>query len=242
MTVLKEVRMNKSTDNGAKALRRTITVKGEGKLELRPNLVSINITIECIDKDYKKSIRKVAKGVNELSSKLIALGFDESDIKTVDWDTEQEYEYRAVKGRRRSEKVFMGYRTKHILKIEFGVDEGRLPQTIAAVAGLSVTPEFSIQFTVKDQAAASDLVIADATKNACARARIIAELSGAKLGKPIMIDYNWGEYRFHSSTHVNIDMMRKCAREDDVHGYQAPNIEPENINIRDTITFVWEIE
>jgi uncharacterized protein YggE len=234
--------MSKSAGSETTAPRRTITIRGEGKLELRPDLVSITITIERIDNEYKKSIANVIDGLNELSAALTALEFDKSDIKTIDWNTEQEYEYRDAKGQRRSEKVFVGYRTKHILKIEFGVDDGRLPQVMAAIAGCNVAPEFNIRFTVKDEAAASDQVLAAATKNACARARIIAEASDVKLGKPIAIDYNCGEYNFHSSTNINRDLMLAYAVAEEATLYERPHIEPEDINIRDTITFVWEIE
>ncbi|WP_373484689.1 hypothetical protein [Acetobacterium malicum] len=53
----------------------------------------------------------------------------------------------------------------------------------------------------------------------------------------INIDYNWGELYLYSST--SYAMEDKCL---ETAGSYAPDIEPADINVSDTVTFVWEIK
>ena len=68
------------------------------------------------------------------------------------------------------------------------------------------------------------------------RLLILCTASGAKLGDLMSIDYNRGERSVYSRT--------KCEVEDDLCFLSAPpmsiDIEPD-IDISDTVTFVWQI-
>ena len=62
---------------------------------------------------------------------------------------------------------------------------------------------------------------------------------GNTLGQLLNIDYNWGELNVFSRTSYDIEdciqplmAMSKCA---------APEIEPDDINVSDTVAFTWEI-
>ena len=58
------------------------------------------------------------------------------------------------------------------------------------------------------------------------------------LGKLVSIDYNWGELHLYSPTHYEIDppcMARASATP------TAMDIEPDDIDVSDSVTFVWEI-
>ena len=61
--------------------------------------------------------------------------------------------------------------------------------------------------------------------------------SGVQLGDLISIDYNWGEFSIYSRTKYEV--------EDDLRFLDlAPtsvDIEPDDIDVSDTVTFVWQI-
>lgn len=87
-----------------------------------------------------------------------------------------------------------------------------------------------------------NLVNAALLENACvnakAKAGILAKASGVTLGDLISIDYNWGELHLFSQTQY--DMEDDCMR----MASAAPTsieIEPDDIDISDSVTFVWEI-
>ena len=69
-------------------------------------------------------------------------------------------------------------------------------------------------------------------------AEILCQASGAKLGELISIDYSWGEINVYSDTGYGVErscMMKADACLSDI------DIEPDDVKVKDTVTFVWEI-
>ena len=114
----------------------------------------------------------------------------------------------------------------------------RLSQTLAAIATCLAQPELSIAFTVKDPTAVNDALLREATINAKKKAELLCEASGVTLGQLLTIDYNWGELNIYSDTRY--DLAEDCLM---ALPTSAPSIdiEPDDIDVRDTATFVWEI-
>ena len=91
---------------------------------------------------------------------------------------------------------------------------------------------------VKDKKSVNAALLENACVNAKAKAGILAKASGVTLGDLISIDYNWGELHLFSQTQY--DMEDDCMR----MASAAPTsieIEPDDIDISDSVTFVWEI-
>ena len=94
-----------------------------------------------------------------------------------------------------------------------------------------------MQFTVKDKGAVDAALLQSACANAKAKAEILTKASGVTLGELVSIDYNWGELHLYSPTHYEMEadcLMKICAAP------TAMDIEPDDIDISDSVTFVWE--
>ena len=80
-------------------------------------------------------------------------------------------------------------------------------------------------------------MLRSAASNAKRKAEILCDASGVTMGELISIDYNWGELDIYSHTCYNSceDVMPIMAR-------GAVDIDPEDIDVTDTATFVWEIK
>jgi uncharacterized protein YggE len=229
---------------------RIITVKGVGKASVKPDMAVVDLTVERQLMDYESSVKEAAVAVAEVISSLVALGFEKSDLKATGWNSEQVYDRQEIKelglkGRRRKwEDIFAGYKTTHNLKLEFMLADKKLQEVIAALAGCSARPEFNTRFSVKDKEFVGEQVLLDATVNALKTAKLIVEATGEKLGKAQRIDYNWSEYHYYSDTRFGKEEvdhhMCMCAEAD--AKISEIDIDPEEINLRDTITFVWKIE
>ena len=133
----------------------------------------------------------------------------------------------------------MGYACTYRLKLAFDFDSKQLAQVISAIAECGAKPELSIAFTVKNPATVSEDLLNSATENARAKAEILCKASGNALGQLLNIDYNWGELNVYSRTSYEVEdciqplmAMSKCG---------APEIEPDDINVSDTVAFTWEI-
>lgn len=214
---------------------RTITVKGIGAVSVKPDLIVLRLSMETAEYEYDAAMKAAAEKIDFLNKALEAAGFEKKSAKTADFRVRADYD-RLNDGKGNYTSVFMGYKCRHELKIEFDFDTKRLAKALSEISECIAKPEISIDFTVKDSSAVSGELLKAAAKNAREKAEILCAASGAKLGELLSIDYNWGELHLYSATDYDVEgkcMMLSAA--DDM------DIEPEEIKARDTATFEWEI-
>ena len=216
-------------------MARTITVKGIGKVSARPDFVVLSMTLQSNHMDYDKAMEMAASHIQHLNETLAAIGFEKGSVKTTNFNVRTDYD--RVKDRNGNYKsVFNGYEVTHNLKLSFDFDMGRLSQALAAIAGCLSHPQFSVAFTVKDATAINEEMLRSATVNAKRKAEILCEASGVTMGDLIAIDYNWGELDIYSHTRY------ECCEDSMPLMAKSIDIDPDDIDVSDTATFVWEIK
>ena len=214
---------------------RTITVKGIGAVSVKPDLIVLRLSMETAEYEYDAAMKAAAEKIDFLNKALEAAGFEKKSAKTADFRVRADYD-RLNDGKGNYTSVFMGYKCRHELKIEFDFDTKRLAKALSEISKCIAKPEISIDFTVKDSSAVSGELLKAAVKNAREKAEILCASSGAKLGELLSIDYNWGELHLYSATDYDVeDKCMMLGAADDM------DIEPEEIKARDTATFEWEI-
>lgn len=217
---------------------RTITVKGMGRVTTAPDYVVISMSLTAQENDYEETMELAAKKIEYLNASLEEIGFEKKSVKTTNFNVRTDYE--RVKDRNGNYKsVFNGYICSHRLKVEFDFDTKRLAQTLYAISKCLAEPELSISFTVKDPSAVNKELLKSATINAKEKAQILCEASGVELGQLLTIDYNWGELNIVS--HTDYMLEDRCMAMP-VGGLADMEIEPDDIDVSDTATFVWEIK
>lgn len=214
---------------------RTITVKGIGAVSVKPDLIVLRLSMETAEYEYDAAMKAAAEKIDFLNKALEAAGFEKKSAKTADFRVRADYD-RLNDGKGNYTSVFMGYKCRHELKIEFDFDTKRLAKALSEISKCIAKPEISIDFTVKDSSAVSGELLKAAAKNAREKAEILCAASGAKLGELLSIDYNWGELHLYSAT--DYDVEGKCMM---LGAADDMDIEPEEIKARDTATFEWEI-
>ena len=218
-------------------MNRTITIKGIGKLSLKPDQTVVSLMLKTVRVDYDKAMDEAAKHLEQLRSAIAEIGFTKDDLKTTSFDVGTEYENERDKNGN-YKQIFVGYRVTHGLKLEFDFDSQRLSKVLGAIAVCIAEPELNVQFTVKDKEAVDAALLQSACANAKAKAEILTKASGVTLGELVSIDYNWSELHLYSLTHYEMDppcMARASAAP------TAMDIEPDDIDVSDSVTFVWEI-
>ncbi len=215
---------------------RTITVKGTGYVRARVDYAILTIRLVSMDIDYSKAMDDSAEQLTKLRESLAKIGFDKEDLKTARFDVSPNFEHESDE-KNNYRRVFKGYNVTHELKVDMGFESVLISKTIGAIADCLANPELDIVFTIKDTDAIKEELLRIATVNAKAKAEILAHYSGVNLGKLLTIDYNWADIRFDSNTVYNMENsvmpMVSMARNIEV--------EPEDIEVRDNVTFVWEI-
>lgn len=217
---------------------RTITVKGIGSVTTAPDYVVISISLESHEMDYEATMGLIAKKIEQLNVSLEEIGFEKKSIKTTNFNVRTDYN-RVKDMEGNYKKVFNGYVCSQRLKVEFDFNTKQLGQTLYVISQCLAKPELSISFTVKNPSAVKKELLKSATINAKEKALILCEASDVELGDLLTIDYNWGE--------LNIVSRTECLMEEECMALSKfsladIDIEPDDIDINDTATFVWEIK
>lgn len=216
-------------------MARTITVKGIGKVSAKPDYVVLPMTLESKYKDYNKAMDMAANHIQHLNETLFSIGFEKGSVKTTNFNVCTDYD--RVKDRNGNyQSVFCGYEVTHNLKLAFDFDMGKLSQALSDIASCLSRPQLSVAFTVKNVTTINEEMLRFATANAKKKAEILWEASRVTMGDLIAIDYNWGELDIYSHTRYDCceDAMPLMAKSID--------IDPDDIDVSDTATFVWEIK
>ena len=218
---------------------RTIRVTGKGQIKLRPDTMRITMTLSALCKDYGEALRRSSEETEMLRDVISAFGFERTDLKTLSFNVETEWEsYRDENDDYRQR--FAGYRFDHILKVEFESDNDRLGKVLYALANCAVSPEFRISFTVKDPESAKNLLLGKAVTDAREKAAVLSGAAGVTLKEIQSIDYSWGEIEFEYRLMNGTVLAEKCLAAPMAAGC-GMEIEPDDIEVSDTVTVVWEI-
>ena len=217
---------------------RTIRVTGKGQIKVKPDMTRITITLEGMYPDYAETLKYSSEDTDSLKDVLAAFGFERTDLKTLSFNVDTEYE--SYKDHDTYKQRFVGYRFRHLLKVEFDSDNERLGKILFALGNCDLNPEFRISYTVKNPEAAKNELLGRAVKDAKEKAAVITAASGVTLKDIQNIDYSWGEIEFEVSP-MN-QLMKSCAPvvacADSSYDL---DIEPDDIEVTDTVTVVCEI-
>ena len=218
---------------------RTIRVTGRGQLRLKPDLTRITMSLSGLYMDYGETLRHSSEDTEALTVLLSGFGFERSDLKTVSFAVNTEYEgYTDSEGNFRQR--FAGYRFRHTLKVEFPSDNDRLGKVLYALANSRVRSEFQISYTVSDPEAAKNALLGKAVADAKEKASVLTQAVGVLLKDIQTVDYSWGQLDLEYRPMNGEVMMDACAAPRAAKSYDL-NIEPDEIQVSDTVTVVWEI-
>ena len=219
-------------------MEKTIRVKGSGKISVRPDTVRIIITQSAIEKQYDAAMRESAEKKSLLTEIIEELGYKKEDLKTLFFDIETATESYQAKDRSWKER-HLGYRYTHKMKLEFPIDNEKLGKVLNAIAKCTGKPELSIQHTVLDTSPAKNMLLENEVADSKKKAEILCKAAGVKLNDILMIDYSWGEIELYSNTIREFDGDFVAKSDGIVDNYI--DIEPDDIDITDTVTVVWSI-
>lgn len=216
---------------------RTLTVTGLAKISVAPDTVELWMTAQSKNKDYDEAMRLSAEGTKALRAAFEAADFDGAELKTADFNVNPEYESYQDKKTGAYKRRFTGYCVSHRMKIAFPADNALLGKALAAVMSSGAAPEVGISYIVKDTESVKNELIKKAAADSRKKAEILAETAGVRLGPIAAINYSWNSVELVSNR-MNMDAVPLMAAK-----VAAPemSIEPDDIDVTDTVTVVWSI-
>jgi len=218
---------------------RTIRITGTGLLKLRPDTTRLTLTVGGVSKEYADALSESTNQTKLLRETFSAFGFADGDLKTLNFDVSAEYEGYEEKGVWKQR--FAGYRYRHSMKLDFPIDRERLGKILYAVARSSAKPEFRISYTLRDPETAKNELLSKAVSDANDKAVALTRASGTSLLAIQSIDYSRGEPDFEVRPMNRMMMAKGAAPESADGGSYDIDVEPDVIEVSDTVTIVWEI-
>ena len=102
-----------------------------------------------------------------------------------------------------------------------------------------VDPEFRISFILSDPEEAKNELLGKAVTDAKEKAEVLSRAAGLRLGEIQSIDYSWGRIDFEFSD-VNYCLSPADRTLEDSRAMDI-DIDPDDIQVSDTVTVIWEI-
>ncbi len=215
-------------------MEKSITVRGVGKVSVKPDTAILTLALSALDKKYDAAMALAEKQLDAVCESFVKAGFGKDEVKTVDFHVVAEKKnVPDMKGNYST--VFVGYRCSHTLKLTFDLNAEKLGKAIAAATACTASPELSVAFTVKDKSSVSAEVLEAAAKSAREKASVLTAASGVRLGELVKIDYNFAELDVQSPTRF------LAYNADSGVTMRSMNIEPDDINVSDSVAFTWTI-
>ncbi len=215
-------------------MNKTITIKGQAKLSFKPDQIILSFNFTTIEMDYESALQNNEAKVNNLIDKLLPIGFNRDDFKSTTFKITTHYESYTDENNNYQSR-FAGYKANHALKLTFDLDMSRLSKAIVAISQSTTDPNLSIQFTIKDTHAVNQALLEEASANAHTIAQTLTNANGVELGQLIKIDYNWVDIQFLARTEMNVSVNHFSMARD------MPEIVPDEIEVSDSVSFIWEL-
>jgi len=217
-------------------MERTIKVTGKGKLMVKPDTIRLVFNLNDTRKTYEETLAESSKQTGIFKELFVKLGFEADALKTVSFNVNTKYESYQDEQKRLQQR-FVGYKFVHDLKIEFDADNELLGKVLYALANASITPEFRLQYTVKDVESAKNELLSKAVADSKTKAEVLTKAAGVKLGEVLNIDYSWAELELVAQP---VRMLKASpAMANDAMGSYQMDITPEDIKVEDSVTVVW---
>lgn len=216
-------------------MSKVITVKGIGNVSAKVDYVVLTLKISAQNIKYNAAMEEAADRIALLERAVEQIGFKKDDLKTIYFHVRTQHkDVRTDAGE--FQQVFLGYTCDYKIKFAFDFDSERLSTVLSAVADSGANAELNMTFTVKNPGEISEELLFSAAENARKKAEILCRAAGVELGELLSIDYNWGELKVESKT--DYMMLESIFQKKS----SAPTIRPDDINLRDTAAFIWEIK
>ena len=216
---------------------RTIRVTGKGLLKIKPDQTCIFMDLEGVEEKYEDTVRRSSEDTKAVKDALEKVGIAQENVRTTSFDIEPQYEGYEEKGVWK--QAFKGYRFTHSLRFVFDMDKELLGKIFGALAACPANPQFRVSYRVKDQESAKKLLLASAVSDAKEKAEILTLAAGVSLKEIRHIDYSFGAVQMEV---MPMNRLKAAGGVACCADYEmSVDMNPEDIEVSDTVTVVWEL-
>ncbi len=217
-------------------MERTVSVSGKSTRKLPPDLIEVSVTLRAKDPSYPRAMEESSRQLSALRGALEDAGVRKDRIRTSEFNVSAEY--RSVRNKNGDyEQAFDGYGIRHRMTIRFPMDTELLSRVLGAVAECTADPELFVAFTLENEEAEEELLLADAVADARRKAEILCAAGGARVGRLMSLSSSSGGHAFRNE--MAMDGMVTLSKVS--MGRSMPEFSPEDVSASAQVSAVWEI-
>ena len=176
-----------SKDGSDDPARGGISVTGTASVSLTPDIATLVLGVEAIDKTVAQARADAAEAMTGIIDVLKSEGVADEDIQTQHLSIQPEYDYSS------DTRKLTGFSVSNIVNVTIrDIDSvgNIIDQSVGA--GGDLTRVQSIYFSVDDTSPYEEQLVEDAVEDATGKAQRLADLTGVSLGKPLSINLGGG--------------------------------------------------
>ena len=207
---------------------RTISVSGQGEALATPDMAVVTIGVQTDGATAADALRANSSAMKATIDKLKEMDIEARDIQTSNLSVNPRYDYE----RNRSQPEIIGFRANNSVRVRLR-DLEKAGAVIDEAVSTGANSLGGISFTFADPKPLHDAARQDAIADAMARAALLADAAGVKLGPVLTI------HDGHVATPRGGDMVMVTAQRMEAD-FAAP-IETGESSIRANVTMVFEI-
>jgi uncharacterized protein len=215
-------------------MERKLQITGKGKLSISPDIAILSFDAEAQEWEYEKTVNALNKKVEELRIIVEKAGIERQNLKTKDFRVSKSTTW----NKKTEKSEFNGFTASHSLELEVPLDKTLLNTLLGQIATKLSNIDFSITFGMKDASQHQQQLILNAISKAKENATLITEATGVELKEILTIDYSFHELHIRSRSYdypvyeAEVRMMADA----------APDFEPDDIDVAETVNITWRIE
>jgi uncharacterized protein YggE len=168
------------------AVPRTITVVGQGKLRLKPDIATLNVGAEARADTVAAAKSEVDRQMTAITSALLEAGIAEPDIQTSHYGIHYEREPMPVVREGMAAENQGAYVVSTMLVVTIR-EVDRAGEVLDAVVQAGANQVYGVSFTVSDESSWESQARAAAMANAKSRAQELAGLANVELGEVLTV-------------------------------------------------------
>ncbi|OGF94002.1 hypothetical protein A2Y47_01345 [Candidatus Giovannonibacteria bacterium RIFCSPLOWO2_12_43_8] len=180
--------------------RPAITIIGEGKIFVEPNIGQINLGVIAEATTVSAAQKKASEDINKVMASLEANGIDKKDIKATSYNISPKYDYGSypfippsLDGATSRVPKIVGYSVSQNLDVKIR-DTSKVGKILSDVGQAGANQQGGLSFTTEDPSAVQAEARAKAIENANKKGKELEEKLGIKLGKIIGFYESGGPY------------------------------------------------
>lgn len=201
-----------------------LSVVGEGKVEIVPDMASIDVGISV---NKVLSAKEAKNNISEINRKIVEelgkLNIKKEDIKTSNFSISPNYNYSE------GGQVADGYNGNATLSVKIR-DTSKVGEVIESATTAGATDIYNTSFSVEDPAKYREQARTNAINNAKEQAKKIADQLGIKLGRVTnIVESSANSYPIYAEKMTT-----------GMGGGATPNLEPGSQTVSSTVTLFFE--